>query len=170
MDDDDRGIRLAQPSLEPRQTAADMRDHLKLSAFAADKSVDRAGGTVVIIGIGIDLVDIEGLTTDILSDPEATARAFTADEIKYCSSQPNPPQSYAGTLAAKQAVVKAFGTGWDDDVDWLNVNVARLESGAPQAVLSGGASAVLQRLGAQKVLVSIAHDRGYAVACSVLES
>jgi holo-[acyl-carrier protein] synthase len=124
----------------------------------------------VVIGIGIDIVDINGLTAEILRDQEATARAFTADEIKYCSSQANPPQSYAGTLAAKQAVVKAFGTGWDDEVDWLDVYVQRLESGAPQIVLSGGASAVLQRLGVQKVFVSIAHDGGYAVACSVLES
>jgi holo-[acyl-carrier protein] synthase len=124
----------------------------------------------MIVGIGIDLVDIDGVRVDILNDPDATARAFTAEEIKYCSSQPNPPQSYAGTLAAKQAVAKAFGTGWDDEVDWLNVHVERLEAGAPRIVLSGGAAAVQLRLSVQKVFVSIAHDGGYAVACAVLES
>lgn len=124
----------------------------------------------MIVGIGIDLVSIDGLRADILGDPDATARAFTAEEIKYCSSQPNPPQSFAGTLAAKQAVVKAFGTGWDDDVDWLNVSIERRESGGPHVMLTGGALAIRQRLGVQNVFVSISHDGGYAVACSVLES
>jgi holo-[acyl-carrier protein] synthase len=124
----------------------------------------------LIIGIGIDIVHIDGLSAEVLSDVEATARAFTSDEIAYCSSQANAPQSYAGTLAAKQAVAKAFGTGWDDDVDWLNVSIERTVSGAPRVVLSGNASAVQQRMGVQKVFVSIAHDGSYAVACSVLES
>jgi holo-[acyl-carrier protein] synthase len=153
-----------------RTPTANMRDNVKTGGrtSAGVRLIGKRNG--VVIGIGIDIVDINGLTAEILVDHEATARAFTADEIKYCLSQANPPQSYAGTLAAKQAVVKALGTGWDDEVDWLNVNVQRLESGAPRIVLSGGASAALQRLGARKVFVTIAHDGGYAVACSVLES
>ncbi len=124
----------------------------------------------MIIGIGIDIVKIEALTTDLLNDPEAIARAFTSAEITYCSSQANPPQSYAGTLAAKQAVAKAFGTGWDDDVDWLSINIDRMENGAPRVSLSVGAVTVQHRLGIQNILVSIAHDGSYAVAFCVVES
>ena len=124
----------------------------------------------MVIGIGIDLVNIAGLSADILKDAEVTARAFTGDEITYCSQQPDPPQNFGGTLAAKQAVVKALGTGWNDEVDWLDVAIERLESGAPRVVLSGGAAVVAARLGVKRVFVTIAHDGGYAVACSVLES
>jgi len=138
--------------------------------LGAATSSQPTGRTFVIIGVGVDIVSIEGLSADILNDADVTSRTFTAEEIKYCLSQANPPRSYAGTLAAKQAVAKAFGTGWDDDVDWLNVSVERLESGAPRIVLTGGAEAVQVRLGVQHVFVSIAHDGGYAVASAVLES
>ncbi len=124
----------------------------------------------MILGIGVDLVDIEQFRIDIVSDEKARTRTFTAEEIGYCSSQPNPYRNFAGTFAAKEALAKALGTGWTDEVDWLDVMILRSDTGVPHAVLQRGARTAAEAIGVTKVFISITHDGAYAVAAAALES
>lgn len=124
----------------------------------------------MIVGIGVDLAEVAALQERMLSDDRVPARMFTAAEREYCSALANPYRHFAGTAAAKEAVMKALGTGWTDDVDWLHISIARAESGRPTVTLSGGALAVAATLNVKNCLISISHDGGYAVACAVLES
>jgi holo-[acyl-carrier protein] synthase len=125
---------------------------------------------IVIIGIGVDLAEVAALQDKMSSEERVAARMFTAAEREYCSALANPPRHFAGTAAAKEAVMKALGTGWTDDVDWLDISIERIDSGRPVVVLSGGALTAASALHARNCLISISHDGAYAVACAVLES
>lgn len=124
----------------------------------------------MIVGIGVDLVEIAALQDRMTGEERMASRMFTAAEREYCLSLANPYRHFAGTAAAKEAVMKALGTGWTDEVDWLEIAVARTDSGRPAVVLSGGALAAANSLNVRHCLVSISHDGAYAVACAVLES
>lgn len=124
----------------------------------------------MIVGIGVDLIDVETLRQRMTAEERVASRMFTAEERDYCAGLANPYRHFAGTAAAKEAVMKALGTGWTDDVDWLHISIARPESGQPTVSLSGGALAAAETLNVKTCLISISHDGGYAVACAVLES
>lgn len=124
----------------------------------------------MIVGIGVDLAEVAALQAKMKSDERVATRMFTTTEREYCSALANPYRHFAGTAAAKEAVMKALGTGWTDDVDWLDISTERVDSGRPVVVLSGGALTAATALNARNYLISISHDGAYAVACAVLES
>jgi holo-[acyl-carrier protein] synthase len=124
----------------------------------------------VIVGIGVDLVEISALQDKMSAEERVASRMFTAAEREYCLSLANPYRHFAGTAAAKEAVMKALGTGWTDEVDWLDISIGRADSGRPAVVLSGGALAAANLLNVRNCLISISHDGAYAVACAVMES
>lgn len=124
----------------------------------------------MIVGIGIDLADAAEFQVRMTSDPRVATRMFTAAEREYCCALANPYRHFAGTVAAKEAVMKALGTGWTDDVDWLDISIERIDSGRPSVVLSGGALRAANSINARNYFISISHDGSYAVACAVLES
>src|SRR5271167_1191349 len=102
----------------------------------------------MIIGIGIDLVDVAEFRADVDRQKEPLLqRLFTSLERHYCSSQPDPYQNFAGTLAAKEATMKAFGTGWTDHVDWQHVEVVREPSGRPTLVFKRELLEMSKRMG-----------------------
>ena len=118
-----------------------------------------------IIGHGIDIVAIRriaGLIDRCAEDYlEAT---FTPNERKEAESQETVTTFFAGRFAAKEAVVKALGTGFFGDIAWTDVEILRQPTGAPNVHLSGGALAVAQSRGVIRWLVSISHDESHAVA------
>jgi len=124
----------------------------------------------MIVGVGVDLVEIAALQDKMSREERIASRMFTAAEREYCSALANPYRHFAGTVAIKEAVMKALGTGWTDDVDWLDISIERNDSGRPVVVLTGGALTAANALNARNCLVSISHDGAYAVACAVLES
>jgi len=123
----------------------------------------------VIVAIGIDIIEIarieEAFSTRGLRFRD---RIFTAAEIDYCESRGAKFASYAARFAAKEAVMKALGTGWGDGVRWRDIEVVR-GSGAPTIVLSGRALELFRELGAKKVHLSLSHSREVAIAQVVLE-
>jgi holo-[acyl-carrier protein] synthase len=108
--------------------------------------------------LGIDVVDIERLRASLERSPRLERRLFTDLELAYCRGTADPVVSFAGTLAAKEAVIKALRLG--PLVAWaLRVEISRADSGAPSAsVQLGTASPAIE--------VSIAHDAGVAVAAA----
>lgn len=124
----------------------------------------------MVIGVGIDLVDVSELQSEIDAKREPLLhRLFTPLERDYCASQPDPYQNFAGTLAAKEAAMKAFGTGWTDNVDWLDIEVVREASGKPTLLLKGELSEMSRRVGLKNSFLSLSHTSRNSIAVVVLE-
>ena len=96
-------------------------------------------------------------------------RVFTALEIAYAESKARPFERYAARFAAKEAGMKALGTGWRGGIGWRDLEVANLPSGRPTLRFHGRAAEIAQRLGVTDVALSITHTAGQALAMVILE-
>lgn len=123
----------------------------------------------MIAGLGVDLVETARIRVSLERFGERfKKRVFLADEQAYCDGMADPAIHYAGRFAAKEAVSKAFGTGIGRQIGWLDIEVARnSETGEPSIRLHGKGLALLRARG-EKVLVSLAHTKDYAVATVAL--
>lgn len=123
-----------------------------------------------IIGIGTDITECLRIANMIERHGELfICRVYTDIEISYCSTRKAATQHYAGRWAAKEAVLKALGTGWRRGISWRDVEVANLPSGAPTIVLHAGARDVADSLGIAQMHISISHARSHAVAYAIAE-
>ena len=91
-------------------------------------------------------------------------RVYTASEIDYCSTRKAATQHYAGRWAAKEAILKAMGTGWARGIRWRDIEIRNDAGGAPSVALGGGARDACETLGITRVLISISHCRSHATA------
>jgi len=124
----------------------------------------------MIVGLGIDIVEVDRIEQAIQRYGQRfLQRVFTAAEIDYCQSKANAFERFAGRFAAKEAAMKAIGTGWTRGVRWRDFEVVREPSGRPILRLSGVAADVAERLGATRALVSITHTAAQAMAQVILE-
>ena len=126
----------------------------------------------MIVAIGIDLVEIARLEMVLARRGERfRSRVFTDGEISYCERRASAAKfaSYAARFAAKEAVMKALGTGWSDGVGWKDVEVVNELSGAPSIQLHGRALERMREIGASRVHLSLSHSGDLAVAQAVLE-
>ncbi|HWP46015.1 MAG TPA: holo-ACP synthase [Candidatus Limnocylindrales bacterium] len=124
----------------------------------------------MIYGIGIDVVRISRLEEVInRRGKRFLERVFTPREIEYCSSKALKIQHYAVRFAVKEAVFKAFGTGWSRGVTWHDVEVFNDEGGRPQVKLSGKCQELAGELQVKQVLISLSHDGDYAIAQALIE-
>jgi len=135
----------------------------------------------MIIGIGIDLVEVKRIKP--LISRKNIARIFTASEIKYCRSKANSAESFAARFAAKEAFLKAIGTGWGtaDSPRWNEIEVVleqRAKSKSPNSTLyplrstlqlSGKAKSICQKLKVIRTHLSLTHTNDYAMAVVILE-
>jgi holo-[acyl-carrier protein] synthase len=127
----------------------------------------------MIVGTGIDLVDIARLEEVILRRGERfCARVFTDAEINYCEKRTGAARSasYAARFAAKEAVMKALGTGWSEGVAWREIEVDIEPSGAPVIRLRGRALERFGELGGTRIHCSLSHAGNLAAAQVVFES
>ena len=118
-----------------------------------------------VIGIGTDIVETLRIAHMIERHGELfLLRVFTPHEVGYCSARKAATQHYAGRWAAKEAVLKALGTGWSRGIAWRDIEVRNEIGGKPHIALDGGALEVSRRLGIEQMLISISHCRTYATA------
>lgn len=121
-----------------------------------------AGG---LRGIGIDLAQISRMRSVLARwDERFLRRVFTDAEIAYCRRRRDPVPHLAARFAAKEAVLKALGTGLRMGVNWREIEVRRERGQAPTVALSGRSRALAEARGAGRVLVSLTHDGDYALA------
>jgi len=121
-----------------------------------------------IIGLGVDLTDIPRIAQTYAQYGERfLKRVFTDGEIAYCMRRRDPVPSLAGRFAAKEAAMKALGTGHSRGVLWKDVEVFR-EYGPPQLRLHGGAAIHAGRLEVAKSLLTITHTDALAMAQVIL--
>ncbi len=118
-----------------------------------------------VVGIGTDIVECLRIAQMIERHGEQfIGRVYTPHEIEYCSVRKAATQHYSGRWAAKEAVLKAIGTGWVRGISWRDVEVINDMGGQPSIRLSGGALEICQKRGIDRVLISISHCRSHATA------
>jgi holo-[acyl-carrier protein] synthase len=121
-----------------------------------------------IVGIGTDIIECLRIAQMIERHAEQfISRVYTEHEIQYCQSRKMSTQHFAGRWAAKEAVLKAIGTGWRRGISWRDVEVRNEVGGRPIVVLRGGARDVVDKMGVAQILVSISHCRSHATAYAV---
>src|SRR5499425_571386 len=121
-------------------------------------------GSVNIIGVGLDATDIPRIAATIERYGERfTDRIFTEAEVAYCMRRRDPSIHFAGRFAAKEAAMKALGTGHSNGVLWRDVEVVR-RGGPPQLQLHGAAGRRLSAIGGRKTLLTITHSDELALA------
>ena len=124
----------------------------------------------MILGIGVDLVEIERIDLAIERQGDHFLRRVLTDrEIAYCSKMRTPGPNYAARFAAKEAVSKAFGTGIGERLGFLDIEVCHADSGAPFIVLHGPAAEFARERGVEKIHLSLSHTDKCAVAQIVIE-
>jgi len=125
---------------------------------------------MAIIGIGTDITECGRIGSMIERHGELfITRVYTEHEINYCVTKKAALQHYSGRWAAKEAVLKALGTGWRAGISWRDVEVRNRSSGGPTIRLYGGAKEVADKLGIETMFISISHSRHYATAQAVAE-
>jgi holo-[acyl-carrier protein] synthase len=124
-----------------------------------------------ILGTGIDIVECLRIAQMIEKHGELfITRVYTDHEIEYCSARKMATQHYAGRWAAKEAVLKALGTGWRRGIAWRDIEIRNDAKGAPTVKLRGGARDVMNAANIAHMHVTISHCRSFAVAYVVAES
>jgi holo-[acyl-carrier protein] synthase len=126
----------------------------------------------VIVGSGIDLCEVDRIEKAIAAPHGARfrERVFTAGEIAYSESKANRAERYAARFAAKEAGMKALGTGWQNGLGWHDLEVSNLASGRPTLRLHGKAAEIAEGLGVRNVSLSLTHTTRQAMALVILES
>ena len=123
----------------------------------------------MIYGIGTDIIKVERLQKSMEANPRFGEKLFTAAETAYCEGRASKFQSYAARFAAKEAVMKAFGTGWNERVHWLNIEILREGDDSPKVLLHNDTKALAEELGIRAIHLSLSHEKEYATAFVVME-
>ncbi len=124
----------------------------------------------MIVGIGIDLVEIARMDKALARHPERLVqRVFTPTEQRECANRPHAAMHYAARFAAKEAFLKAVGLGLRGGMRWRDVGVVHAPSGKPSLEVKGRAAERMRELGADHAHVSLTHTDGHACAVVILE-
>jgi holo-[acyl-carrier protein] synthase len=123
----------------------------------------------MIFGIGIDVVE-NGRVADAIRrhGDRFIQKIYQPAEAEYCRGMKDPTPHFAVRFAAKEAVSKAFGTGFAGQFSWKDIEVRRKASGEPFIVLHEGAAELAKRQGIASVLISLSHSQDYAVANAIV--
>jgi holo-[acyl-carrier protein] synthase len=124
----------------------------------------------MIVGTGVDLAEVPRIRASIERYGEKfIRRIYTPAEIAYVERKANKYERYAARFAAKEAGMKAIGTGWRHGVTWQDFEVANLRSGKPTLLLHGVAAGFAEKLGVNHISLSITHTAGLGMAHVILE-
>lgn len=124
----------------------------------------------MIVGSGVDLAEVPRIRASIERfGARFTGRIFTPAEIAYVERKANRFERYAARFAAKEAGMKAIGTGWSHGVRWRDFEVANLPSGKPTLRLHGVAARIAEKLGVRHVSLSLTHTAELGMAHVILE-
>ena len=119
------------------------------------------------VGLGGALVEIALFRKIIFLSPAFVDLVYSAAERAYCDSHAHPEVHYATRFAAKEAVLKALGTGFSEGIGWLDVEVRRTSKGRPYVVLTGRAREVAREQGVREIPLSLSYTHTDAVACAM---
>ncbi len=121
-----------------------------------------------IIGLGTDITECLRIARMIERHGELfITRVYTDDEIRYCRGHKQSTQHFTGRWAAKEAILKAIGTGWIRGISWRDMEIRNERGGKPIVAVRGGVQEVVERLGVTEIQVSISHCHTHATAVAI---
>ncbi len=123
----------------------------------------------MIKGIGTDIAEVERIAEKIGKEQGFRELVFSADEISYCESKANKYEHYAARFAAKEAFLKAIGTGWATGTAFNEIEIENDENGKPLIILSGITAATLSPAKTGTISVSLSHVKTVAIAVVIIE-
>jgi holo-[acyl-carrier protein] synthase len=124
----------------------------------------------MIYGIGTDIIEVDRVAAKMEKGNGFRDMIFTPGEIVYCEAQANPKQHYAARFAAKEAFLKAMGTGWGHGkINFNEIEIRNDETGRPSLQLTGNATSCYSELQIRQILVSLSHIKATAIAMVVIE-
>jgi holo-[acyl-carrier protein] synthase len=125
----------------------------------------------MVLGSGVDVCEVPRLRDAIARHGERLLhRVFTDREIAYAERKANKFERYAARFAAKEAGMKALGTGWRGGLGWRDLEVTNQRSGRPTLTFHGVAAKIAEQLGVRNISLSITHTKEQALAMVILES
>jgi len=125
----------------------------------------------MIVGTGVDVAEVARIRASIERFGERfVSRIYTPAEIAYVERKANRFERYAARFAAKEAGMKAIGTGWRRGVGWRDFEVANLPSGKPTLKFHGAAARIAESLGVRGVALSLTHTSEIGMAHVILEN
>ncbi len=122
---------------------------------------------MALAGVGVDIVDVKRMEKVLSRTPSFVMRVFTDEERLYCEHTARPAEHYAARFAAREAVLKALGTGFSGGVGLRDVSVVRSEKGKPTVKLEGKVKEIAQAQGVVEIALSLSATREVAVANAV---
>lgn len=124
----------------------------------------------MILGTGVDIAEVPRIRESIERYGQRfLRRIYTDGEIQYCESKARRFESYAARFAAKEAGMKALGTGWSRGVRWRDIEVVRPKGQRPTIQFHGQAASIADKLGTKNIALSLTHTREEALAHVILE-
>lgn len=123
---------------------------------------------ILIFGVGVDIVEIRRIKEAVSKHSNFIDRIFSKNEVEYLKNKNLRPEFIAGRFAAKEAIVKALGTGFSG-FDFRDIEVDRTALGKPIVVLKGKAKLMANKCGNYKIHLSISHGLDNAIAYAVME-
>src|ERR1700741_4448839 len=115
--------------------------------------------------MGVDIAEVGRIQSAIERHGEVfLRRIYTAREREYCERFKNKYERYAGRFAAKEAAMKALGTGWRRGIRWVYLEIVRKQSAPPTPALTGEAAKIAANLGVKRISLSITHTEAQALA------
>jgi holo-[acyl-carrier protein] synthase len=125
----------------------------------------------MIVGTGVDITEVKRIEAAVARFGDRfLKRVFTPDEVSYCMGKTNAAERLAARFAAKEAGMKAIGTGLRHGITWHDVEVVRLPGQRPVLKFSGKAADFAARLGCKRTHLSLSHTADQAIAHVILES
>ncbi len=123
----------------------------------------------MLLGIGTDIIEVERVEVKIKKEIGFRELVFSENEIAYCEAKTHKFEHYAARFAAKEAFMKALGTGWDTGINWNEIETLNNEKGKPSITLLGGTAQTIRSLNITTIFVSLTHIKNIALAMVVIE-
>ncbi len=122
----------------------------------------------MILGIGTDIFDVERMKNRLEKEPSFIDGIFTEKEINYCNQFKNKSQRFAARYAAKEALLKALGTGWRNGITFKDINISNDKLGKPSIELTGVAKQIADKLEVTSIHLSMSHTESLANAFVII--
>jgi len=123
----------------------------------------------MIAGVGIDMIEVERVAAKISKESGFRELVFSAHEINYCETRANKYEHYAARFAAKEAFLKALGTGWVNGTAYNEIEIRNQANGKPELALLGETGKLVAQMGFVSVVVSLSHLKSMASAIVIIE-
>jgi holo-[acyl-carrier protein] synthase len=123
----------------------------------------------MVLGVGIDMIETERISAKISKEAGFRELVFSKKEIEYCEAKTNKYEHYAARFAAKEAFLKAIGTGWTNGTSFNEIEIVHDKNGKPEIVLSGETKKTLHSFLTKKISGSLSHLKTIASAIVIIE-